>query len=303
MSKTEADALAEKLRTQWREEAKRKSAPDPRRTVGMLADRYTRDHVRRPGRQAPPDRGVGELPADNQTLENGGPEFEDFPLDSVTTDNLEAVRVLGATNCTRPSGCTPTEKRTAASCCPSTGAARIGIEHMMALLRHMFAWAAKRNLASATPFKRNGEAAVTVRAEGPRGRDRRLVGDEEARLLAAAQPHLRDLSWRSSIPAADGELLVPSVVGRAARRNRPAGREPKTARTRAVPIMSRMRGVLDSRRKGPDGREHAPDCFVFGSEAGEAIKRVRHAWDNTCRRAKSRTSTSTICGGSLGLGF
>ena len=46
----------------------------------------------------------------------------------------------------------------------------------------------------------------------------------------------------------------------------------KTARTRAVPIMSRMRGVLDSRRKGPDGQRDAPDCFVFGNEASEADK-------------------------------
>jgi hypothetical protein len=42
---------------------------------------------------------------------------------------------------------------------PLDRSGEIGIEHMMALLRHMFAWAAKRNLASATPFKRNGEAA------------------------------------------------------------------------------------------------------------------------------------------------
>lgn len=25
---------------------------------------------------------------------------------------------------------------------------------------------------------------------------------------------------------------------------------------------------------------------MFGNEAGEQIKRVRHAWDNTCKRAK-----------------
>jgi integrase len=60
----------------------------------------------------------------------------------------------------------------------------------------------------------------------------------------------------------------------------------KTAQTRAVPIMSRMRALLDSRRKRPDGPEHAADRFVLGNEAGERITRVRRAWDNTCRRAK-----------------
>jgi hypothetical protein len=48
---------------------------------------------------------------------------------------------------------------------PQERGGEIGIEHMMALLRHMFSWAAKRNLASATRFKRNGEAAITVRAD------------------------------------------------------------------------------------------------------------------------------------------
>ena len=156
--------------------------------------------------------------------------------------------------------------------------------------------------ASATPFKQNGEAAVTVRAEGPRGRDRRLVGDEEARLLTEAQPHLRDVIMALlDTGCRIGELLSllwsdvrpDAIVLRA--------ENTKTARTRAVPIMSRMRGVLDSRRKGPDGVDHAADRFVFGNEAGEQIKRVRHAWDNTCRRAKIRTSTSTTCEGSSGL--
>lgn len=43
--------------------------------------------------------------------------------------------------------------------------------------------------------------------------------------------------------------------------------------------------MLDSRRKGPDGSPHGPDRYAFGNECGERIKRVRHAWDNTCRRA------------------
>ena len=46
-----------------------------------------------------------------------------------------------------------------------------------------------------------------------------------------------------------------------------------------------MREVLDSRRKGPDGQDFGPDHFVFGNECGEPIKRVRHAWNNTRRRA------------------
>jgi integrase len=39
------------------------------------------------------------------------------------------------------------------------------------------------------------------------------------------------------------------------------------------------------RRKGPDGEDHGPEHYAFGNEVGERIKRVRHAWDNTCERA------------------
>ena len=106
-------------------------------------------------------------------------------------------------------------------------------------------------------------------------------------MLAEAQPHLRDVIVALlDTGCRIGELLSlqwsdvrpDAIVLRA--------ENTKTARTRAVPIMSRMRGVLDSRRKGPDGVDHAADRFVFGNEAGEQVKRVRHAWDNTCRRAK-----------------
>lgn len=45
-----------------------------------------------------------------------------------------------------------------------------------------------------SPFKRNGEVVVQVRNPNiVRERDRRLVGDEEARLFANAEPHLRDV--------------------------------------------------------------------------------------------------------------
>ncbi|MBA3231774.1 MAG: site-specific integrase [Acidobacteria bacterium] len=59
----------------------------------------------------------------------------------------------------------------------------------------------------------------------------------------------------------------------------------KTACTRSVPILSRLRAVLDSRRADPAGQAFGTDRFVFGNEVGERINRVRHAWDNACRRA------------------
>ena len=52
-----------------------------------------------------------------------------------------------------------------------------------------------------------------------------------------------------------------------------------------MPITARLRAVLDFRRIGPDGKEHAPDAYVFGDEVGGRIKYVRTAWKAACRRA------------------
>lgn len=151
----------------------------------------------------------------------------------------------------------------------------------------MFSWAAKKNLVAGSPFKRNGEVVVSVL--NPlviRERDRRLVGDEEARLIAKATPHVRHvIAALLETGCRVGELLSlqwkdvhdDSILIKA--------EKAKTARARAVPITAKFRAVLDARRKGPDGEEHGPDAYVFGNEAGERIKRVRRAWDNTCFRA------------------
>lgn len=287
MTKGEAEALAEKLRTRWREEAKRGTAPDPRRTVGTLADRYARDHVRRPGRRPGPIAASENYLRIIRRLKIRGRKFEDFPLESVTSEDVEALREARRAELAETARLYAQGKTKGRVVLPQSRGGEIGIEHMMALLRHMFSWGTVRKLTSRTPFKEGGEVAVTVRADSLRGRERRLAGDEEARLLANAQPHLRDVIVALlDTGCRVGELLSlqwsdvrqDAIVLRA--------ENTKTARTRAVPIMFRMREVLESRRKGPDGEDFGPEKFVFGNEVGERIKRVRHAWDNTCKRAK-----------------
>jgi integrase len=59
----------------------------------------------------------------------------------------------------------------------------------------------------------------------------------------------------------------------------------KTTDPRKVPTP-RLRAILEYRRTGPDGREHAPEGYVFGDEVGGRIGRVYTAWRATCRRAE-----------------
>lgn len=287
MTKGEALALAEKLRTQWRDEAKRQTAPDPRRTVGMLADRYAREHVRRPGRRPGPIAAAENYLRIIRRLRIRGRKFEDLPLESVTSDDIEALREARRAELRETARLHAEGKTKGRVVLPHERGGEIGIEHMMALLRHMFAWAAKKNLIGGSPFKRNGEVVVDVRATVDRGRDRRLEGDEEARLMAKAEPHLQDvISGLLETGCRVGELLslrwsdvrADTIVLRT--------ENTKTARARAVPITPRMREVLESRRKDPSGQDFGAEHFVFGNEVGERIKRVRHAWDNTCKRAR-----------------
>jgi integrase len=63
-----------------------------------------------------------------------------------------------------------------------------GLMRMLATIRHVFNGAIKKRLATRTPFKRHGVAMIEIMQE--EGRSRGLEGDEEARLLAAADDPL-----------------------------------------------------------------------------------------------------------------
>jgi integrase len=64
----------------------------------------------------------------------------------------------------------------------------------------------------------------------------------------------------------------------------PAGNT-KDGEERVVPITDRLAAVMDMARVGPEGKPFGPDAFVFGNEVGEAIKSMKTAWGNTCRKA------------------
>ena len=62
--------------------------------------------------------------------------------------------------------------------------------HLLTTARRLFNWAIRHKIARSTPFKEHGVAMIDVPTS--RQRNRRLLGDEEARLLGAADPYTKD---------------------------------------------------------------------------------------------------------------
>lgn len=159
--------------------------------------------------------------------------------------------------------------------------------HLLANARYLWNWAIKKRMVKATPFKEAGVAMIKVDASRPR--KRRLEGDEEARLLAAADPWLKDMMIAAlETSCRSGELRSLQwadvqdgwIVIRA--------HKAKTKRERPLAITPDLKDILDRRRKGPDGNDHAADAYVFGDETGKMIKKrsFNRRWRALCESLK-----------------
>jgi integrase len=175
----------------------------------------------------------------------------------------------------------------------------VGINRLLTRLQHLFSWALGEGYCTETPFKRNGVTVIRLNPTAERARSRRLEGDEEARLVAAAGPHLQalilaaletgcrkgellSLQW-GQVDLDGGTVFLP-------------GEKTKTAEDRTVPITARLRAVLEMRWSvqhallNPDGSADGEDVtvpatfYVFGNEAGEQVKSIKTAWKLACRR-------------------
>jgi integrase len=157
-----------------------------------------------------------------------------------------------------------------------------GANRHLELLRSLFNWASssKRKLASDNPFLDGTTAAVKMSDELPRRR--RLQAGEGDRLLKACNTHLwaivqcaletgmrrgeiLSLQWSQVRLQPKAEIFLPAA-------------KTKTKADRTLPISSTLKAVLEMRRQGPDGADHAPDTYVFGNEAGEPVKDIKRAW-------------------------
>jgi integrase len=159
--------------------------------------------------------------------------------------------------------------------------------HLLTTARRLFNWAIKQKIARSTPFKEHGVAMIDVPTS--RQRDRRLLGDEEARLLASADPITKDLIVAAlETGCRGGELrslqwldVQDDVIVLTAEKT-------KTKRKRLIPISPTMRKVLDRRRKGPNGDDLPATAHVFGNAVGEAISRrlANRWWSAAVKAAK-----------------
>ena len=284
MSKSEAEAIRDRLRAQIREgtlgDISGRQA-DARLTFGDVANQYLERHVRVPSRRV---RAVQQAVSHLRILRRAevpGPggrrvALADKRIDLITKADVESIRESRRRNPERP----------------GVKGGEVGINRLLARLRHVFSWAIAEGYTTETPFKRHGVTVVKLdtRAETPR--HRRLEPGEEDGLLRHAGDHLRALiAALLSTGCRVGELL--SLQWKQVRRDEAAvprwivlpPTNTKTYKLRVIPIGARLRAELEMREHAPDGTPFGPEAYVFGNAAGEKISTVKTAWRATCRRA------------------
>jgi integrase len=290
MSKTEALALADRLRADIRDGKHHPTTVLPASgqaalTFCDIAKEYLKRHVNVPSRRKTAAQSIEnyvhilarlEIPVGGEATASLGSQA----FATITKASLEAVREARRNELGRVAG----KGRVRPGC----KAGEVGIEHLMAVARQIWNWAIVEGYVEVTPFKRGGVSVIRVKTGASSPRTRRLNDDEERRLMAAACPHLQALIVAALETGCRlGELL--SLQWHQVRWNDnvlllPASKT-KTAVARDVPMTTRLKAVLEMRRHGPDGKEHPFDKYVFGNEVGERVGRVMTAWRAACRRA------------------
>ena len=292
MSKTEAQAIADGLRSDIRAgrfAGTGSVSSDTELTFGDVVERYLGRHVRVPTRRPEAQQvmewhlGVlrrAEVPAAGGTTIR----LEHKPLAAISKADVEAVR---------------DGRRAAAKSCGSTERVRpgckggeVGINRLLARLRHVFSFGVAEGYVSESPFRRHGVTVVKLDSRAETPRHRRLEPGEEGRLLQHAGDHLRPLIVALlSTGCRIGELL--NLTWNQIRRDengRPKwlilpATNTKTYQLRPIPIGARLSAELDMRQHGPDGTAFGPESYVFGNAVGEKVHSVKTAWAATCRRA------------------
>ena len=266
--KTEAVAEAEKLRAEIRDGKLRphNAAVPPTITPGILSvDEFSTIYLARALNNRRDD--VYRLRRlCNFTFESGR-RFGEKALTAVTEDDLEVfmahLRAKGLAASTR--------------------------NHYVQDIRATLRWAVRKGYLTKNPIS---EDSALKREKGNR-RSRRLLGDEEHRLITVAPPwmqwlivaaletgcrlgELLGLQWRD-INEEHGELTV-------------RAENAKDGEVRRIPVSGRLRAILAMVPKhDPAGDLFGPRRFIFGDEIGERRRVTSKAWQTTVLKANGHT--------------
>lgn len=259
-------------------------------TVGDVADAYLTRHVRTPTRRERARREMETLVAVARravipAAQGATVRVEQKAIADVTKADIEAIRAWRRA-----------EQAAGKSRAGRKGGA-VGINRLMARLRHLFTWAVEEGYLVQTPFLRGHIPVVKLETGVEGARTRRLAPDEATGLLASADAHLRAILVAAlSTGCRIGELLsLQWSQIRLDARGEPRwidllAVKTKTNETRTIPIGPRLRAELAMRRHAPDGREHPPTAYVFGNEVGERVQTVRRQWEDAVLRAHGLTA-------------
>jgi len=320
MSVSEANALADRIRTGIRSDAIQLEEPVSieaaansltELTLQDVATRYLNEYARTETRRPHAIRQfeiyIELLQSSNVPGPGGVPvTLGTKPFTSVVRADLDAVFAarLAAIEAARKAALevaalraaeksVPKEiRRAAALAGRSTKGGHVALNRFKARAQHFFNWAIAQGYRDDTPFKRHGVNVVRLNGAAETVRARRMQPGEEERLIAAATPHLRALIIAAlSTGCRVGELLTlqwqdvrEGGGGRYRALILRAGKT-KTGTTRVVPVGQRLAAVLEVLRTGPDGKDLPPEAFVFGDEIGQSISSVKTAWRTACEEA------------------
>ncbi len=271
-SKTQAEAFAEKIRTEIRAGTFQATTASPatqaQRTASdvvsfetfarLFIERYSKDR----GKASWRDDGYMTRQLVSFRIVDDT-RLGDKPVQVITEDDLEAfvkhLVTLGRAASTR--------------------------NHYVQLIKAMSRWAVRKGYRS-TPFI--GDESDVIRRRKEAQRHRRLEHGEEERLLRTAGSHLQALIIAAlETCCREGELLSLRWCDVSLARGEMVVRaeHAKDREQRILPISTRLRHVLDMRRKDPDGKPLSPAAHVFGDEIGRRVGSVKRAWQTAVLRA------------------